>query len=55
MTDADFVKYENISDAIHEFLDNALKGSTPEAEEDIREKLSNEFRFWKRVSIVRTK
>ena len=49
MTDEDFVKYENISDAIHAFLENALKDCTPEAAEDIREKLANEFRFWKRV------
>lgn len=49
MSNEDFEKYEKISDAIHTLVEDALKECTAESEEDIRDKLTAEFRFWKRV------
>lgn len=46
MTDEAFEKYELVWTAVHNLVDIMLSGEA--GAEDIRDKLTNEFRFWKR-------
>jgi len=46
MTDEAFEKYQSVWTAVHNLVDKMLSGES--GAEDIRDKLTNEFRFWKR-------
>jgi hypothetical protein len=48
MTDDAFEKYELVWTAIHELVDEMLKNESADDADDIRDKLTSEFRFWKR-------
>ena len=48
MTDDAFEKYELVWTAIHDLVDEMLKNESANDAYDIRDKLTNEFRFWKR-------
>jgi hypothetical protein len=48
MTDDAFEKYELVWTAIHDLVDEMLKNESADDADDIRDKLTNEFRFWKR-------
>ena len=46
MTDEAFEKYQSVWTAVHNLVDKMLSGEA--GAEDIRDKLTDEFRFWKR-------
>jgi dihydroneopterin aldolase len=50
MTDGAFEQYERIYTAVHDLVDQMTCDMSEADAEDIRDKLTNEFRFWKRTS-----
>lgn len=51
MTDEAFEVYTALHDALHEIINTAVKNLNEEDELDIRDKLADEFRFWRRINI----
>ena len=50
MNDEDYEKYDEISAAVKTLVDEKLNGYDSEAAEEIRQKLTEEFRFWSPVN-----
>ena len=48
MTDDAVDRYQLIWTSVHDLVDKMTKDLTANDAEDIRDKLTNEFRFWKR-------
>jgi hypothetical protein len=48
MTDESHLLYEHLWEKIHDLVDFELRKLPEEESEDIRTKLTEEFRFWKR-------
>ena len=48
MTDEAFEVYEVLWETLHNVIDLGIAGLTEDDDEAIREKLMNEFRFWRR-------
>lgn len=48
--DIAFERYQIVWSAIHALVDNKLIGMSEEQEIYIRDRLTNEFRFWKLVN-----
>jgi len=48
MTDDGFEKYEQVWTAVHDLVDSLLKNVDTDDADEIRDRLTNEFRFWKR-------
>ena len=49
MTDKTFRIHEKLYEAIHAIVDAATEGLDPFEDEDLREKLNEQFRFWRRL------
>ena len=48
MTDEEHELYQRIDDAVHELVTEMLKGVAPIPETEIRQLLTETFRFWSR-------
>ena len=48
MTDEAFEVYQTLWETLHNVVDLSVAGLSEEDEEAIREKLGDEFRFWRR-------
>jgi len=46
--DEEFDLQEQISEAVHSLVDNMLYGADEESAENIRDRLTETFRFWSR-------
>lgn len=49
MTDDAFDRYREIWSKVHDLVDELTQGLSEDDEEDVRQKLTDEFRFWKRM------
>lgn len=48
MTDETFNLAERISEAVHRLVNRMTKNLDPEEEEELRQMLTEQFRFWRR-------
>ena len=51
MTDEAFVVFDKLWDTIHDAVDAATEELSLEEEDSVREKLGEEFRFWRRMPL----
>lgn len=49
MTDEEHELYERISEAVHALVDEMMKTAPAITELEVRQLLTEQFRFWKRV------
>jgi len=50
MTDEAFEVKEAIWTAVHDLVDEMTKGLSEEDDEEVRQALTEQFRFWRRVA-----
>jgi hypothetical protein len=49
VTDEEFELYERVWTAVHDLVDKMTEGLSAEADEEVRQRLTEEFRFWRRA------